>query len=101
MITVVRTADFHDSKRLEVFTMAVDIATYHNDNLGAGNIHVLRNISGPVNEVRWVETYESLADFEVFQQKLQDVLESGELERFAEFPELFKNGRLEIFESVS
>jgi len=64
MITWVRTAGIQDGKLDEAFGWAVKVAGYINKKFKGANIQVVRNIGGPVYQLHWVGTYETLAAFE-------------------------------------
>jgi len=53
------------------FAFAVKVATYITENLGT-QIQVLRNVGGPVNQVHWIATYESLAEYEASMKKIEN-----------------------------
>ena len=63
MITVVRTGSVHDGKFGEAVVWAVKITNYLREKLGA-NTQLMRNVGGPVFQLHWVSTHQSLADFE-------------------------------------
>ncbi len=64
MITWVRTASIHDGKLREAFTWAAKVASYVNQKVPGMNLQVTRNIGGPVYQVRWISSLESLAAYE-------------------------------------
>ena len=63
IITTVRTANIHDGKMQEAWVWAVKAAKYLNEKFGT-NVSVHRNLGGPLFQVHWVATCESLAAFE-------------------------------------
>ena len=64
MITWVRTANIHDGKINEAFEWAAKVASYINKKFDGANVQVLRNVGGPMYQVHWVGTHDSLAEFE-------------------------------------
>lgn len=74
MITWVRTANIHDGKIQEAFSWAAKAANYINKKFEGVNVQVARNVGGPIYQVHWVATYQSLASFE----KLGKQIESDE-----------------------
>lgn len=60
MITTVRTFTPQDGKEQEAIAALVEITSYINENHD-GNVHVERNMTGPLNKVHIVGEYESLA----------------------------------------
>ena len=52
------------------FEFEIKAAMHLNENLWM-NTQVQRNVSGPIAQLPWVTTYESLAQFEERQQKMQ------------------------------
>lgn len=82
MITRVRTANMHDGKGHEAFAWAVKVATYINENFSGSNIQVMRNVGGPVWQVHWVDSHESLAAYEEVMKKVE--ADSGYLELLGE-----------------
>jgi hypothetical protein len=71
MITFVRTADIHDGKLRQAFTWAAKVASYVNQKFPGSNLQVSRNIGGPINQVRWMSSYESLASFEKIMRQVE------------------------------
>ena len=71
MITWVRKADIHDGKVQEAFSWASKVANYVNKKFEGVNVQVVRNVGGPVNQLRWVSTYESLASFEKMSKTIE------------------------------
>ena len=57
------TANIHEGKIQEAFSLAVKAAKFLNEKFGT-NAQVHRNVSGPVYQVHWVTTYESHAALE-------------------------------------
>jgi hypothetical protein len=63
MITWMRSAVINHGKRAGGIEWALKISDYVNDTFGT-NISVHGNVAGPINQIHWVATYESLAAFE-------------------------------------
>ncbi|MGB3716088.1 MAG: hypothetical protein WA996_16810 [Candidatus Promineifilaceae bacterium] len=63
MITWVRTAEIRDGKALPAIEFGLKVAGYVNDKFGL-NVTVERNVTGKLNQLHWVVTYDSLAAFE-------------------------------------
>lgn len=63
MITWVRSANINHGKQAGAIEWAVRVSVTINEALGT-NIGVQRNVAGPVNQIHWVATYDSLAAFE-------------------------------------
>jgi len=71
MITEVVSANLQQGVALDAaFEFAIKAAMYLNENLGT-NTQVQRNVSGPVAQLHWATTHESLAQVEERQQKMQ------------------------------
>ena len=64
MIYNVRSGEILDGKMAAAMEFAVKVASYVNANYPGLNVQVLRNVSGLVNQVHWVASYESLAALE-------------------------------------
>jgi len=64
MIYLVRTAEIQEGKTEAAFELATKIAGHINDHISGINVLVLRNLNGPLNQVSWVASYESLAALE-------------------------------------
>jgi len=71
MITFVRTADIRDGKAPQAIEWALKIAAHLNETLQT-NFAVQRNVGGPVNQLHWVDTYDSLGALEVILAKIQE-----------------------------
>jgi hypothetical protein len=63
MITWVRTADVRDGKALPAVEFGLKVAGYVNDKFGL-EVSLERNVTGMLNQLHWVVTYDSLAAFE-------------------------------------
>ncbi len=64
MITLVRSANIQQGTAVEAaFEWAVKVAMYNNEKHGL-NMQVQRNVAGPVYQVHWVLTVESLAQLD-------------------------------------
>ena len=70
MIYYARSAEILDGKAAAAMEFAVKVASYVNDNYPGLNVQVLRNVSGLVNQVQWVSSYESLAALEEINAKI-------------------------------
>lgn len=64
MIYWVRTASISGNAMDAGFAWAVKVAGWVNGKLPGANVQVLRNVSGPLQEVRWIMTADSLAELE-------------------------------------
>lgn len=84
MITQVRTAGIHDGKLQDAFAWAIKVASYVNKNVQGANVQVARNVGGPLYEVHWVSTVQSLAEYEAVWKRLE--ADSG-------YQNLIKEGR--------
>jgi hypothetical protein len=71
MIVWVRTANIHDGKMREAFGWAAKVASYTNQKFPGVNVQVTRNIGGPMSQVRWMASYESLASFEKLMRQIE------------------------------
>lgn len=63
MFTWVRTADIRDGKALPAVEFGLKIAGYVKDRFGL-EVSLERNVTGKINQLHWVVTYDSLASFE-------------------------------------
>lgn len=59
MITFVRRADINDGKAPEAIAWALKVAAYINKTYGT-EFSVQQNIGGKVNQLHWVNMYESM-----------------------------------------
>ncbi|MFN2141439.1 MAG: hypothetical protein ACK2U5_13205 [Candidatus Promineifilaceae bacterium] len=89
MITWVRTANVNNGMFQSAMEWALRASAYVNEKYGT-NVSVHVNVAGPVNQLRWVATYESLTAFESVVTQLatdegySDLLaETGEAFHFA------------------
>lgn len=74
MITVVRSANIHQDADLDAaYEWAAKVAMYLNENFEAygGSIQAQRNVGGPLYQVHWIGTVESLAQLEETDQRVQ------------------------------
>jgi len=71
MITWQRTADIHDGKLQETFAWAVKVTKYINQKFPGVNLYTARNVYGPVYQVHWFATYDSLAAYEKLRKQLE------------------------------
>ena len=63
MITWVRSAKVHDGKLLQAIEWGLKATAYVNETFGM-NASMHRPVSGQLNQVQWVATYDSLASYE-------------------------------------
>jgi hypothetical protein len=63
MITWKRSANINHGKHVAAIAWAHKVSAYVNDNFST-NITVNGNVAGPVNQIHWIGTFESLASFE-------------------------------------
>jgi hypothetical protein len=70
MVYLVRSARAQQGLAQAALPWAIQIANYVNENYPETHIEVLRNISGPIDQVHWVAKYESLAAMEETKKKL-------------------------------
>jgi len=89
VVYFVRTASIRAGKAKEALAWAAQIATYVNQKHPGFNVQVLHNVAGPLNQIHWVGTCESLAAFEQIFMKLQtdpsyEALVAGAPELFVE-----------------
>jgi hypothetical protein len=89
MITWVRTANVNNGMFQSAMEWALRASAYVNEKYGT-NVSVHMNVAGPVNQLRWVATYESLTAFDdVVMQLLTDegyaalLAETSEASHFA------------------
>jgi len=71
MYTWTRTANIHDGKLQDAFVWAVKVMKYINQKYPGTNIYVARNVDGPLYQVRWFATYDSLASYETFRKQIE------------------------------
>ena len=64
MIIWKRTANIHDGKAMEAFAWAVKVASWANQKYPGTKMQVIRNVGGPLYQVHWTATYDSLASWE-------------------------------------
>ena len=64
MITQVRTAAVHDGKFPEAVEFGLKVVAYISDKFPESNIQLIRNVGGPIYELHWVSTAETLASYE-------------------------------------
>ena len=69
MIIQVRSAYYQEGKGQEAWEWSIKLAAYVNENYEGTNVQLLSNFNGPLNQGRWVQSYESLAAMEEFWQK--------------------------------
>jgi hypothetical protein len=103
MITLIRTANMHDGKGHEAFAWAIKLGHYLNEKFSEGSVQVVRNIGGPVWQVHWVVSFESLATLEEVMKRVE--ADSGYLELLGEArdQELFiSSGTVDsLYETIS
>jgi hypothetical protein len=88
MITWVRTAEIRDGKRLEAVQWALKTAAYVNNAFDL-NITVQSNVSGQLNQLHWVGTYESMAGYDEAASKIFEDAGYQQLAREAVDQELY------------
>ena len=71
MITFVRSAAIHDGKLADAFALAAKITDYIRTHYEGMNIEVSRNVGGPVFELHFVSTTESLTAYEDLNKRLE------------------------------
>jgi hypothetical protein len=86
MITFVRTADINDAKAPMAVEWALKVAAYINEKYGT-NVSIQQNVGGKVNQLHWVDMYESMDESlglgaklnmdEGFQQLMAEAGEQG------------------------
>ena len=70
MITSVISATVHDGKLDAAFAFAAKLSAYVKDNYPGMTLTVPRNVAGPLYEVHWVGTVDTLAAYDEFNKKL-------------------------------
>lgn len=70
MIYLVRSTTMRPGRGQEAIQWALEVAKYVSDNYPDSHIEVVRNISGPRNQIHWSVRYESLAVSEAVGAKL-------------------------------
>jgi len=88
MITWVRTADVRDGKNIEATQWALKAAAYVNEKYNL-NISVQTNVAGQLNQLHWVGTHDSLANYEVVSMKIFEDTGYQQLAKEAVEQELF------------
>ena len=71
MITQVRTAAVHDGKFPEAIEFGLKVVAYINDKFPELNAQLVRNIGGPLYELHWVSTTETLASYDDLGKRLE------------------------------
>ena len=71
MITQVRTAAVHDGKFPEAVEIGLRVVALINDKFPDLNVQLIRNVGGPIYELHWVSTAETLAGYEDLTQRLE------------------------------
>jgi len=72
MIIQVRSAYYQEGKGQEAWEMAIKLAAYVNEYYEETKVQLMSNFNGPLNQGRWVQSYESLAAMEEHAQKLAE-----------------------------
>ena len=86
MIYFVRTATIGQGQVTKAFEWAVKVSNLINSKYPGANIQVLRRLSGPISDISWVSTADSLAQVEVLLNNIvsdseyQQLLEEGRSE---------------------
>ena len=68
MIILLRTTEISEGKMFEAIAYAKEMTTYMNDNFDT-NLRILTNIGGKVNQIHFLNEYESHADIEDLRAK--------------------------------
>ena len=63
MITWIRSANINHGKHGEAISWAIRVSDYVNNKFGT-HVTVHGNVAGPVNQIHWIGTFESLSAFE-------------------------------------
>ena len=71
MITQVRTATVHDGKLPEAVEFGLKVVAYVNDKFPESTPQMIRNVGGPLYELHWVSTFETLASYEDLSKRLE------------------------------
>ncbi len=71
MITQVRTAAVHDGKLPEAIEFGLKVVALVNDKFPDLNIQLIRNVVGPIYELHWVSSTESLATYEEVNKRIE------------------------------
>ena len=71
MIYFTRTATISQGQAEKAFEWAVRAADQINSKFPDANFQVLRRISGPISDVSWIATFDSLAQFDEWQAGIQ------------------------------
>jgi hypothetical protein len=93
MITFARSADIKDGKGMAAVEWALKVTSYLNKNFDM-DTQLMQNVTGAVNQLHWVTTFDSLASLEVAIAKLNE--DEGYLQHIAEANEmeLFHGGSI-------
>ena len=98
MIIFVRTTTIRPGMAKEATQWALDVAKYVSDNYSDADIEVVRNISGPRNQIHWSVRYESLAAAEAVGAKL--ATDRGYLAMLVKVKELFDSPLVDHYYQV-
>ena len=71
MITQVRTAAVHDGKLPEAVEFGLKVVAYISDKFPDLNIQLIRNVGGPIYELHWVSSTETLATYEEVNKSIE------------------------------
>ena len=71
MITQVRTAVVHDGKLPEAVEFGLKVVALLNDKFPDLNIQLIRNVGGPLYELHWVSSTETLASYEEVTKRIE------------------------------
>ena len=71
MITQVRTAAVHDGKLPEAIEFGLKVVAHVNDKSPELSVQLVRNVGGPLYELHWVSTFETLASYEDILKRLE------------------------------
>ena len=71
MITQVRTAAVHDGKFPEAVEIGLKVVALINDKFPDLNVQLIRNVGGPIYELHWVSSTETLATYEEVNKSIE------------------------------
>lgn len=99
MLTVIRTFTVQSWKRKEVLAHVTKLAARVPGKYGGRDARVLRNVTGPSNQVHTISNWESLAAYEEGQKQIAQDAELQEL--VAQGKDLILSVTITLYESVS
>ena len=71
MITQVRTATVHDGKLPEAVEFGLKVVALLNDKVPELSAQLVRNVGGPLYELHWVSTTETLASYDDVSKRIE------------------------------